>query len=130
MIAKIHVDPQATPKFCKARPVPYALRGKIYQELKRLEKNGIIKPVEFAECVAPIVPVFKPDRSVRICDDNKNHSKSGGKIGYVSPSSHRGYICIIGWKKTLQQVGFSSCAYLPASSVDRGITKIGHDQYT
>ena len=27
--AKLYVDPQAIPKFCKARPVPYAMRGKV-----------------------------------------------------------------------------------------------------
>ena len=31
--AKLHVDPTATPQFCKARSVPYALRGCIEQEL-------------------------------------------------------------------------------------------------
>ena len=78
--AKIHADPQATPKFCKARPVPYALRGKINQELQRLEKNGIIKPVEFAEWAAPIVPVLKPDGSVRICGDYKTTVNQVAKL--------------------------------------------------
>ena len=43
--AKIHVDPQAAPRFCKPRTVPYALRGRVEQELDRLEKDGIIQPV-------------------------------------------------------------------------------------
>ena len=47
--AKLHIDPQVTPKFHKARPVPYALRSKIELELKWLEENGIIERVEFAE---------------------------------------------------------------------------------
>lgn len=34
--ARIHVDPTATPMFHKARPVPYALREKIEQDLERL----------------------------------------------------------------------------------------------
>ena len=47
--AKIYVDPQATPRFCKPRTVPYALRGRVEQELDRLERDGIIQPVEFSK---------------------------------------------------------------------------------
>ena len=69
--AKLHVDPQASPRFCRARNVPYALRSCIEQELHRLEIAGIIERVEFAEWASPIVPVSKPDGSVRICRDYK-----------------------------------------------------------
>ena len=69
--AKIYVDPSATPKFMKARPVPYALKVKVEQELDRLQNDGIISPVEFSEWAAPIVPVVKQDGSVRICGDYK-----------------------------------------------------------
>ncbi|KAL9976654.1 hypothetical protein ACROYT_G013977 [Oculina patagonica] len=69
--AKIYVDPGATPKFMKARPVPYALKAKVEQELDRLQSEGIISPVEFTEWAAPIVPVVKQDGSVRIYGDYK-----------------------------------------------------------
>ena len=39
---KIHVDPEARPKFLRARPVPYAMTGKIEVELKRLQDEGTI----------------------------------------------------------------------------------------
>ena len=51
--------------------MPYALCSRIEQELHRLETAGIIERVEFAEWAAPIVPVSKPDGSVRICGDYK-----------------------------------------------------------
>ncbi len=35
--AKLHVRPDSKPKFCKARPVPFAIKGAIDQELERLE---------------------------------------------------------------------------------------------
>ena len=70
MSAKIHVEPGSTQQFCKARPVPYALRGRVERELDRLHGSGVIEPVEFAEWAAPIVPVIG-DGSVRVCGDYK-----------------------------------------------------------
>ena len=69
--AKIYVDPEATPMFMKARPVPYALKAKVEMELDRLQSEGIISPVEFTEWAAPIAPVVKQNGSVRICGDYK-----------------------------------------------------------
>ena len=51
-------------------PVPYALRNRVDQELKRLQDEGTLEPVEIAEWAAPIVAVLKQDKStVRICGD-------------------------------------------------------------
>ena len=69
--AKIHVDPTATPIFHKARPVLYALREKIEQDLKRLERAGTIEPVQYSEWATPIVPVMKGDGTVIVCGDYK-----------------------------------------------------------
>jgi len=68
---KLHLRPEATPKFCKARQPPYALRDSIEEELSRLQRDGIIEPVEFSEWATPIVPVKKKDGTVRICGDYK-----------------------------------------------------------
>ncbi len=65
------MDDQAKPRFCKARTVPYALRGKVNAELDRLSNAEVIESVEFAEWAAPIVPVVKTDGSIRICGDYK-----------------------------------------------------------
>ena len=69
--AKIHVEPDATPRFFKARSVPFAMQQKVEKELERLQEQGIIEPVQFSDWAAPIVPVLKPDGSVRICGDYK-----------------------------------------------------------
>lgn len=40
-------------------------------ELEQLLNYKILEPVKFSEWAAPIVPVLKPDNSVRICGDYK-----------------------------------------------------------
>ena len=77
---KIHVDPEARPKLLKARPVPYAMTGKIEVELKRLQDEGTIEPVQFSEWVAPIVTILKPDDSIRICGDYKSTVNQVSKL--------------------------------------------------
>ena len=66
---QIEVDPAVQSKFCKARNIPYLLRDKVDFELDRLEREGIISPVQNASWAAPIVPVVKSDGSIRICGD-------------------------------------------------------------
>ena len=53
--AKIHVDPSASPKFCKAHTIPYAFRIKVEEELDRLVKQRIIEPVQFTDWAAPLL---------------------------------------------------------------------------
>ena len=66
----IAVDPEASPQFHKARPLPYAMKKMVEDELERLVKEGTLKPVDYAEWAAPIVAVLKSDReSVRVCGD-------------------------------------------------------------
>lgn len=68
--ARIDVDPQATPRFYKARTVPYAMRLLVDVELDRLVKEGTLEPVDHSDWAAPIVSVWKPDKKrVRICGD-------------------------------------------------------------
>ena len=56
---KIVTDPEATPRSCKARSVPYALRDKVDAELSRLVEEGTLEPVQFADWAAPIMGVLE-----------------------------------------------------------------------
>uniref|UniRef100_A0A1X7SVD4 CCHC-type domain-containing protein n=1 Tax=Amphimedon queenslandica TaxID=400682 RepID=A0A1X7SVD4_AMPQE len=49
--------------------VPLVVKVKL--ELDPLQKEGVITPVQYSDWAAPIVPVLKPDGSVRICGDYK-----------------------------------------------------------
>ena len=60
----------ATPSFCKARTVPYAMWEKV-EELDRLVAEGTLEPVDYSDWAAPIVAVMKSDRrSVEILNDS------------------------------------------------------------
>lgn len=67
----LHLRENAHPVFVKARSVPYAMREAIEKELFTLQKEGIISPVDKSDWGSPIVPVGKPDGSVRLCFDYK-----------------------------------------------------------
>ena len=67
--AKLKVNPDATPKFCRARAAPYALKDAIEKDINRLEKLGV--QVQYSDWATPVVPVPKPDGSVRLCGDFK-----------------------------------------------------------
>ena len=69
--AKIHLDPQVTPRFYRPCPVPYAWRQKVEAVLDRLEREGIVERIQFSEWAAPVVPVLKQDGSIRLCRDYK-----------------------------------------------------------
>ena len=69
--AKIVVQDNCKPKYFKARPVPHALREGIEKELEKSVREGTLIPVQFSDWAAPIVPLVKEDKSVRICGDYK-----------------------------------------------------------
>ena len=67
--AKLEIKPDARPKFCKARPVPYDLQQAVEAEYNRLESEGIVERVEFSEWATPMVYVPKADGTTRSCGD-------------------------------------------------------------
>ena len=64
--ASLRAKAEATPKFCKPCPVPFAIKGAIGQELDKLEENGIVERVDHSEWAAPIAPVPKKDGNFHI----------------------------------------------------------------
>ena len=67
----LEIDDNIKPVYCKPRTVPYTLRNKVDEELDRLIDEKVITPRNHSRWAAPIVPVLKPDGSVRICGDYK-----------------------------------------------------------
>ena len=69
--ASLQILPNATPRFFKPRPVPFAIKDAVTQELNHLEKQGIISPVSTSQWAAPIVTVPKKNGRFRVCGDYK-----------------------------------------------------------
>ncbi|XP_036318010.1 uncharacterized protein K02A2.6-like [Rhagoletis pomonella] len=69
--AQLYLKPNASPKFVKARRVPFPLWEKVEQELENQVAEGLLVKVDRSEWATPIVVVPKADGSVRICGDYK-----------------------------------------------------------
>lgn len=70
--ATLYVKPDAHYRVHKPRPVPIALKPKIDMELDRLVEHGVLERTDTAPFGAvPIVPVLKPNGSIRVCADFK-----------------------------------------------------------
>ena len=69
--ASLTLKPDAKPRFCRPRSVPFSIKPKVGQELDRLEEEGVLQKVNHSVWAAPIVPVPKRDGSLRICGDYK-----------------------------------------------------------
>ena len=98
--AAIHVEPDATPRFYKARSLPLSLKKKVEQELERLQQQGVIEPVQLSDWAAPVVPVIKEDGNVRLCGDYKITVNKAAKLDhYLIPKIDDLFASLSGGKK-------------------------------
>ena len=86
--AKLHIDENVQPVAQKHRRIPLPLRGKVEQELERLEKEGIIEKVYGpTDWVSPIVVQPKKNGDeVRICIDMREPNKAICCTRHVIPT--------------------------------------------
>ena len=69
--ATLQLNSEATPKFHKARPVPFTNKETIKAELDRLEREGILKKMDYSVWAAPVAAVPKKDGRFCICGSYK-----------------------------------------------------------
>lgn len=68
---KLELKDDVPPVALPPRSVPMALREAVEKELNKLQAQGILTRIEYADWATPIVPVKKSDGSLRICGDYK-----------------------------------------------------------
>ena len=84
----ISINPAVPPVTHPPRKLPIALREKLDQELKRMVKMGIIKPVhEPIDRVNNLVVVEKPNGKLRICLDPKDLNKATKRHHFHLPTT-------------------------------------------
>lgn len=71
MTAHLQLKAEATPKFFKPRIIPYAVKPKLEKALVATVKEGNLERVEYCDWGTPVIPVVKPDGTVRVCGDYK-----------------------------------------------------------
>ena len=63
--ANLKCRPDSQPKFCKPRPVPFALKPRVDEALDRMVADDNLERVDYSDWDTPIVPVVKPDGTIR-----------------------------------------------------------------
>ena len=68
---RLDIDRTVSPRFCKARSLPYVFKEKVEAQLQKDIDSGVLEEVQNSSWAAPIVPVLKKDGSVRVCGNFK-----------------------------------------------------------
>ena len=123
--ARLVLNKGAQPIFCRPRPVPFAMKERIERELERLEKTGVIYPVNHSEWATPIVPIPKPDRSIRICGDYKVMVNSALHVDqYPLPIPEELFATLAGGKQFTKRDLSNACEQLPLDNESRKMCTI------
>lgn len=122
------------PIFIKPRPVPFAIKTKLEEELKRLEEAKIITKVSNSEWGTPIVPIVKPNGSIRICADYKTTINKAvqdekypiPRIEEIFTEMNGGkYFCTLDIRNAyLHMLMDEESAYLQTISTHKGLYKV------
>lgn len=95
----IHLKPNATPKFLRARPVPFAIKARVEQEIDRLVGENVLQPVSYSEWATPVVPIIKKNGAVRLCGDYRSTVNQATETDtYPMPTASEIFAIISGGK--------------------------------
>ncbi|XP_037928527.1 uncharacterized protein K02A2.6-like [Teleopsis dalmanni] len=114
---KLQMSVSNKPKFLRYRQVPFALKFKVEAALKELEDEGALRLIPFSEWATPVVPIIKPDGSIRICGDYKcTVNQMICKESYPLPTN------------TEVLATLANCKWFTKLDLDRAYTQVKVDQ--
>ena len=117
---KLHIDGDMQPRFHRARQVPFAIRKKVEEELEQLQTQRVIRPVQFVEWAAPIVPVMKGDGRVRTCGEYKVTINRAAKLNrYPIPRTEELFTSLSGGKAFTKLDLSHACLQVPLEEESR-----------
>ena len=83
----LQLKPDATPVVHPVRRVPHAIRGRLKEELDKMESTGVIQRVTTpTDWVNSLVVVEKPNGKLRICLDPKDLNTAMKRHHYPMPT--------------------------------------------
>ena len=84
---KLHIDPSVPPVAQPARRIPFHLRQKVSDALRKLEDQGIIEKVTGSTpFVSPLVVIPKKDGDIRLCVDMRMANKAIQRERHPTPT--------------------------------------------
>lgn len=98
---EVHIECKegSTPVFQRARPVPFPLREKVNEELKRMMAEDIITPVKHSQWATPLRIVPKPDGTLRLCGDYRSTVNASCLTeNYPLPTANEAFFELTGGK--------------------------------
>ena len=123
--AKLHIKEAVTPKFYKARSVPYSMKARIEEELDRLVNLDILQSVQFSDWVTPVVSVLKPDNSVHLWGDYKVTLNPVSKLEQYPIPKVQDMFAILGGGKKFSKLDMSqACQQIELDETSRKYTMI------
>lgn len=73
---RVKVKSDHVPVQQKLRRLPLSVKDQVSQELKRLEKEGVIEKIDSSEWISPIVVAAKKSGDIRLCVDLREVNKA------------------------------------------------------
>ena len=84
---KIQLEKDATPVQNACRKIPFPIREKLKKQLDRMEELEVITKIEEpTEWVHAVLPIVKPDGSLRVCLDPRDLNKAVKREHFKLPS--------------------------------------------